>query len=172
MGQINNIEVHNDLREDKNNRVLILHQNGEVDVITSPIGEVSYYHMLYFKEYLNKKYLEDEVLQKYKDVSSQPAIIIYFLLKKYGDVIFTETTKDGELKRYGIIYFPDFMTREQVEKIESLKDNYLNGFTELLVQAGYYIDEYNMINNRVYEQVVVPNYQKLDEQMIIEEKVK
>ncbi len=172
MSKINNIEIHNDLQEEKNKRVLILHQNGEMDVVTSPIEEISYYHMLYFKEYLNSHYLDDELLQRYKDISSQPAIIIYWLLKKYGDVVFTETTKDGEEKRYGIIYFPDFVTREQVEKIEFLKENHLNKFTELLVQTGYYIDEYNMINNRVYEEVVVPNFSKLDEYIVIEEKVK
>ncbi len=166
------IELSHEISKEKNNRVVILHPNGEMDVIASPIREVSHYHMLYFKQYLNTYHLDDEVLQKYKNVSTQPGIIIYFLLKKYGDIIFTETTKDEEEKRYGILYFPDSVTEEQIEKMEEFKKNHFNHFSELLLQAEYYINDYNMIDNKIYEHIIVPDFTKLDELLIPEKKIK
>ena len=163
------IFITDEIKKDMMNRIIIIHRDGSMDVVSSPKDMASYYHIKYFQKYLSEKYLDDETLQRYAAQASEPSTLIYLFLKSKGDFVFTETTKDLEEQQYGIIYLPDTVSDEQVKKIESLKRNHFDKFDELLVYAGFYLNEYSMIDNRVYEHMTPPNYGILDKNLCIEE---
>jgi len=163
------IFITDEIKKDMMNRIIIIHRDGSMDVVSSPKDMASYYHIKYFQKYLSEKYLDDETIQRYAAKASEPSTLIFLFLKSKGDFVFTETTKDLEEQQYGIVYLPDTVSSEQVEKIEQLKREHLDKFDELLVYAEFYLNEFSMIDNRVYEHITPPNYKLLDDHFCIEE---
>lgn len=164
------IVILNELKEDMMNRVIVLHTDGSMDVVASSKEENSYYHIKYFQKYLSERYLDDNILQDYSKKATEPSTLIYLFLKNKGDIVITETTKDLEEKRYGIFYLPDVVTSKQLEKIELLKESYLKKFEEFLVYAKFYLNEFHMIDNEIYEHMTPPNFSVLDFNLCVEDK--
>lgn len=135
------IKVIHKLDESLNQRIIIIKNEEEpLDIITSTNKQESYYHATYLKYYLNFEYLKDNMLQQVKNrIHGSDGIIVsnisYYLMKKYQDIIFIETTNDNEEERYGIINFPDSISEIQYQKLKEIF-HYLKNFTSILVQGG------------------------------------
>ncbi len=159
------IKIGQILRLDQHNRVIIIHSDGTYDVVSSSLDDEAYYHIMYFKEYLKYNYLDDKDIQRFKETASQPATLIYLMLKNHNDLIFTDTTRYEEDAKYGIFYLPDYITEEQKDVYDQMKKVYFSHFNELLVNCDYYINEYQLVDCKVYEHVVPPDFAKLEEHL-------
>lgn len=165
----NEIVIQNEIVEGMKNRVIIIHENGEIDVVASLKEKGSYYHIKYFQKYLEKRYSDDQMLQMYSKKATEPSTLIYLLLKNKRDVIFTETTKDAEEKRYGILYLPDTISKNQKEKIEIFENSFFKHFEEFLLYGQFYLNEFQMVDCHVYEHIIPPTYDLLDANLFIED---
>jgi len=163
------ITILNEIKDEMMNRVIIIHKDGSMDVVASLKTESSYYHIKYFKKYLSENYLDDELLQNYSKKATEPSTLIFLLLKNKGDIVITETTKDLEENRHGIFYIPDVVSTKQYEKLENLKETHFNKFEEFLVYAKFYLNEFQMIDNEVYEHMTPPNFSILDQNLCVED---
>lgn len=141
MNETNDIKVIHKLDENLNQRIIIIKdEENSLDIITSKNKQESYYHATYLKYYLDFEYLKDNMLQQVKHrINGSDGIIVsnitYYLMKRYNDVVFMETTEDNQEERYGIINLPDSISEIQYQEIKKLFE-YLNKFTCILVQGG------------------------------------
>lgn len=159
------IKVGQILQLNQRNRVIVIHSDGTYDVVSSSIYNESYYHIDYFKEYLKYNYLDDKDIQRFKETASQPSTLIYLMLKNHNDIIFTETTRDDEDSRYGIFYLPDLVSEEQKDMYDNLKKVYFSHFKELLLYCEFFINEYQMVDSKIYEHIIPPDFSKIEEHL-------
>lgn len=165
----NEILIENKLSENMSNRVVVIHEDGQLDVVASLKDKGTQYHIKYFQAYLEQRYLDDQTLQTYAKTATEPSTIIYLLLKNKGDIVFTETTSDTEENKYGILYLPDTISKEQKEKIEMFKNTHLKEFKELLLYGQFYLNEYKMVDCLVCGHIIPPNYDLLDTNLCLKE---
>ena len=107
-----------------------------MDIVSSSDKNFSYYHSVYFNKYGEERYLDDinyrKALASAKS-SFNIGKLMFIHNYTYNDIVFTETTPDECLVRYGIFYLPiETPSEEQFNKlnmvIERIKD-----FGEILV---------------------------------------
>lgn len=159
------IKVGNIINNNQRNKIIVIHEDGTFDVISSPKDQESYYHINYFKKYLDSMYLDDLDLQRYKDISTQPTTVIYLLLKNHNDIIFADTTRDEEENMYGMFYLPDSISEDQLDAYKGLKRIYFSHYKEVVVCSEMYLNDYQIVESKVYEHVVAPDFSKLEEHM-------
>lgn len=153
------IKVIHELDESLNQRIIVIKNDQEkpLDIITSNDKNISYYHATYLKKYLNFEYLEDDTLQQVKHkINGSDGIIVsnitFYLMKRYNDIIFMETTKDNEQERYGIINLPDNISELQYQRLKELF-KYLKQFASVLVQGGLKSDGI-MVTDVMYSNIL------------------
>ena len=148
------IIISHEFDDSRNERVVIIYgKNGyepdSMDIISSSDKSFSYYHSVYFNKFGEDKYLDDvnyrNALNSAKNTFN-PGKLMFIHNYTYNDIIFTETTPDNCLVRYGILYLPlDKPSEEQFNKlnivIERIKD-----FGEILV---FGIPQVDLINECV-----------------------
>ena len=137
-------QIKKELDETVNQRIIIIRGEAEIEkrlnIITSKDKMYSYYHSAYLKAYLNNEYLDDQNLQNVKERMSPmdsivSANIIYYLLKNYNDIIFTETTQDNSNQKTAILYLPDEILEEQQQEMITLIP-YFEKFSSIMIQAS------------------------------------
>ena len=169
------IKVIHELDESLNQRIIFIKNNGEenslIDIVTSENKKESYYHALYFKEYLKDHYLEDEELQRIvPKINPLDSLIIsniiYYIINKYQEVIFMETTQDYSSERYGVLTLPDEINESQYEKIMSLKD-YFKKFQSIMIQGKLINDGVMVTDSEIKEIIEGQESEKLQEILIL-----
>lgn len=131
------IEIIYKLDESRNQRIIIFREDGSIEplnIITSSNKNESYVHGIYLKKYLEKEYLEDEAIQNIRDkIIYSTRSVLYYLVNRYGNLIFAEITKDGNKKRSGIFFSPDELTQTQYDTLKEILP-YFENFESILVQ--------------------------------------
>ena len=135
------IIVSREFDNSRNERVVIIYgKNGyepdNMDIISSSNKRFSYYHSVYFNKYGEDKYLDD-VNYRNALISAKNTLntgkLMFIHNYTYNDIIFTETTPDDCLVRYGILYMPlDKPSEEQFKKLNMVIERIKN-FGEILV---------------------------------------
>lgn len=159
------IKTIHELDENLNQRIIIINDKPELDVITSSKKEQSYYHCNYLKKYLESAYLEDQTLQVIRPKISVAdgivtANIIYYLLKHYNDIAFIETTKDHSKERYAILYLPDEISKSQYEFMKEKLGSHMNKFSSILIQGGLQ-NKNGLPEATIYEEFEKNNIEKI-----------
>jgi len=135
--ELNDIKVIYELDETKNQRIIIFRSeetDKPLNIITNQNKNESYIHGLYIKQFLEQEYLDDEAIRNVKDkIIYSARSIISYLVNKYGNLIFAETTKDGSKRRDGIFFVPTELNQKQYDCLKE-HFSYFKNFEMILMQ--------------------------------------